>query len=48
MLSVKPARLVFDLMPHPDVVSWNGVLTAYFTNKEYEKGLALFSQMRSK
>ncbi|WVZ00251.1 hypothetical protein V8G54_026320 [Vigna mungo] len=47
-LSVKPARLVFDLMPHRDVVSWNGVLSAYFTNKEYEKGLALFSQMRSK
>lgn len=45
-LSVKQARLVFDLMPHRDVVSWNGVLTAYFTNKEYEMGLALFSQMR--
>ncbi|XP_029130251.1 pentatricopeptide repeat-containing protein At1g20230, partial [Cajanus cajan] len=46
-LSVKQARLVFDLMPHRDVVSWNGVLTAYFTNKEYEMGLALFSQMSS-
>ncbi|XP_061352576.1 pentatricopeptide repeat-containing protein At1g20230-like [Gastrolobium bilobum] len=44
-LSVKHARIVFDLMPHRDVVSWNGVLTAYFTNKEYAKGLALFSQM---
>ncbi|KAK7243934.1 hypothetical protein RIF29_38750 [Crotalaria pallida] len=44
-LSVKQAREVFDWMPHRDVVSWNGVLTAYFTSKEYEKGLALFSQM---
>ncbi|XP_057451920.1 pentatricopeptide repeat-containing protein At1g20230-like [Lotus japonicus] len=44
-LSVKEARAVFDLMPHRDAVSWNGVLTAYFTNKEYEKGLALFSRM---
>ncbi|CAJ1958060.1 unnamed protein product [Sphenostylis stenocarpa] len=47
-LSIKQATIVFDLMPHRDVVSWNGVLTAYFTNKEYEKGLALFSEMRSK
>ena len=45
-LSVKQARLVFDLMSHRDVVSWNGVLTAYFTNISYEKGLALFSQMK--
>ncbi|XP_045792979.1 pentatricopeptide repeat-containing protein At2g29760, chloroplastic-like [Trifolium pratense] len=44
-LSVREARAVFDLMPHRDVVSWNGVLTAYFTNKEYEKGLSLFTQM---
>ncbi|RHN74608.1 putative pentatricopeptide [Medicago truncatula] len=26
-------------------ISWNGVLTAYFTNKEYKKGLSLFSQI---
>lgn len=44
-LSVREAQAVFDLMPHRDVVSWNGVLTACFTNKEYEKGLALLSQM---
>ncbi|XP_027187589.2 pentatricopeptide repeat-containing protein At1g20230-like, partial [Cicer arietinum] len=44
-LSVREAQAVFDLMPRRDVVSWNGVLTAYFTNKEYEKGLSMFSQM---
>ena len=41
-LSVREARAIFDLMPHRDVVSWNGVLTAYFKNKEYEKGFSLF------
>jgi pentatricopeptide repeat protein len=44
-LSVREARVVFDLMPHRDVVSWNGVLTAYFKNKEYEKGFSLFLKM---
>ncbi|CAI8613086.1 unnamed protein product [Vicia faba] len=44
-LSVREARAVFDLMPRRDVVSWNGVLTAYFSNKEYEKGFSLFLQM---
>jgi len=44
-LSVREARAVFDLMPHRDVVSWNGVLTAYFKNKEYEKGFSLFLKM---
>ncbi|RHN75263.1 putative pentatricopeptide [Medicago truncatula] len=43
-LCVREAHAIFDLMPHRDVVSWSGVLT-YFTNKEYEKGLSLFSQM---
>lgn len=44
-LSVREAQRVFDLMPRRDVVSWNVLLTAYLTNKEYEKGLSLFSQM---
>ncbi|XP_019425725.1 PREDICTED: pentatricopeptide repeat-containing protein At1g20230-like, partial [Lupinus angustifolius] len=44
-LSAKQARIVFDWMPHRDVVSWNGVLTAYFSNKKYDEGLDLFSQM---
>jgi len=44
-LCVREAHAIFDLMPHRNVVSWNGVLTAYFTNKEYEKGLSLFSQI---
>ncbi|KAF7811388.1 putative pentatricopeptide repeat-containing protein [Senna tora] len=44
-LSVTQARLVFDRMPYRDIVSWNSVLTAYFMNKEYENGLALFFHM---
>ena len=42
---VREAQVVFDLIPHREVASWNGILTAYFTNKEYEKGLYMFSQM---
>ncbi|KAE9590541.1 putative tetratricopeptide-like helical domain, DYW domain-containing protein [Lupinus albus] len=44
-LCAKQARVVFDWMPHRDVVSWNGVLTAYFSNKKYDEGLDLFCQM---
>ncbi|KAJ7981995.1 Pentatricopeptide repeat-containing protein [Quillaja saponaria] len=46
-LSIKQAQLVFDNLSHHDVVSWNVILTAYFTNKQSEKGLALFYQMRN-
>jgi len=42
---VREGQAVFELMPHRDAISWNGVLTTYFTNKEYKKGLSLFSQM---
>ncbi|EEF49272.1 pentatricopeptide repeat-containing protein At1g20230 [Ricinus communis] len=45
-LGLKQARLVFDSMYHRDIVSWNVMLTAYFLNKEYERGLGLFHQMR--
>jgi len=40
MSMCKRSQAVFDLMSHRDFVSWNEVLTAYFTNKEYEKGLS--------
>ncbi|KAK9937568.1 hypothetical protein M0R45_014347 [Rubus argutus] len=33
--------------PQRDVVSWNVLLTAYFSNRECEKGMALFWRMRN-
>lgn len=42
---VREAQAVFDLMSHRDVVSWTGVLMVYFTNKGYEHGVSLFSQV---
>ncbi|KAL6206030.1 hypothetical protein ACLB2K_023281 [Fragaria x ananassa] len=46
-VSIKQAQKVFDQMSQRDVVSWNVLLTAYFDNREWEKGMALFSRMRS-
>lgn len=46
-LSIRQAQLVFDNMSQRDTVLWNVILTAYFSNKESEKGLALFYQMRN-
>uniref|UniRef100_A0A7N2N1F9 Pentatricopeptide repeat-containing protein n=1 Tax=Quercus lobata TaxID=97700 RepID=A0A7N2N1F9_QUELO len=46
-LSIRHAQLVFDNMSRRDVVLWNVILTAYFSNKECEKGLELFYQMRN-
>ena len=46
-LRIRHARLVFDNMSRRDVVLWNVILTAYFSNKECEKGLELFYQMRN-
>ncbi|KAB2601956.1 pentatricopeptide repeat-containing protein [Pyrus ussuriensis x Pyrus communis] len=45
-LSIKQAQLVFDMMSKRDVVSWNVLLTAYFSNRDCEKGVALFCRMR--
>lgn len=45
-LSIRKAQLVFDNMSQRDSVLWNVILTAYFSNKECEKGLDLFFQMR--
>ena len=33
-LCVSEAQAVFDLMPHQEVVSSNGVLTTYYTNRD--------------
>ncbi|GMH24101.1 hypothetical protein Nepgr_025944 [Nepenthes gracilis] len=45
-LSLRQAQLVFDNMPVRDLVSWNVILTAYFTNGEFDKAVNLFGQMR--
>ncbi|CAK9185452.1 unnamed protein product [Ilex paraguariensis] len=45
-LSIRQAQLVFDKMAHRDIVSWNVIITAYFSNGECEKALNLFCQMR--
>lgn len=45
-LSMRQAQLVFDNMSQRDIVLWNVILTAYFSNKECEKGLDLFYKMR--
>lgn len=46
-LSIKHAQTVFDKMSQRDVVSWNVLLTAYFSNRECEKGMTLFCRMRN-
>ncbi|KAB2636820.1 pentatricopeptide repeat-containing protein [Pyrus ussuriensis x Pyrus communis] len=44
--SIKQAQLVFDMMSKQEVVSWNVLLTAYFSNRDCEKGVTLFYRMR--
>ena len=46
-LSIRQAQLVFDSMSRRDTVSWNVLITAYFLNKECEKGLTVFGRMMS-
>lgn len=46
-LGIRQARLVFDNMSQRDSVLWNVILTAYFSNKQWEKGLDLFYKMRN-
>lgn len=45
--SIRNVQLVFDNMSQQDVVLWNVILMAFFSNKECEKGLALFYHMRN-
>ncbi|KAF6139527.1 hypothetical protein GIB67_015484 [Kingdonia uniflora] len=44
-LSLKQAQFVLDNMGQRDVVSWNVILMAYFSNGEGEKVLDLFCRM---
>ncbi|KAK6116193.1 hypothetical protein DH2020_050066 [Rehmannia glutinosa] len=45
--SIKHAEMVFHNMPRPDVVSWNVIISAYFSNGNCEKALKKFQQMRN-
>ncbi|KAM2042408.1 hypothetical protein ACFX16_036102 [Malus domestica] len=46
-LSIKQAQLVFDMMSKRDFVSWNVLLTAYFSNRDTKKGcVTLICRMR--
>ncbi|KAK9149754.1 hypothetical protein Scep_008511 [Stephania cephalantha] len=44
---VPSARLVFDVMPKRDRISWNAMISGYVENGRCLEGLALFSIMRS-
>ncbi|XP_059623751.1 pentatricopeptide repeat-containing protein At1g20230-like [Cornus florida] len=46
-LSIKQAQLVFDSMSQRDIVSWNAIVTAHFSNGECEKALSLFNRMKT-
>ena len=47
-LSTRQAQLVLDSMSLRDTFSWNVLLiTAYFLNKDCEKGLSVFGRMVS-
>lgn len=46
-LSIRQAETVFENMSRRDIVSWNVILTAHFSNGGCEKGLNLFHRMRS-
>ncbi|XP_065867101.1 pentatricopeptide repeat-containing protein At3g26782, mitochondrial-like [Euphorbia lathyris] len=39
------SRLVFDTMPHRNVVSWNAIIGSCSLNARYEEGLSLFWRM---
>ncbi|KAH6755210.1 hypothetical protein C2S53_017468 [Perilla frutescens var. hirtella] len=46
--SIKHAELVFSNLTQPDVVSWNAITSAYFSNGESEKALDTFQSMRTR
>lgn len=46
--SIKHSELVFGNMPQPDVVLWNVIISAYFSNGESEKALNTFHHMRTR
>ncbi|KAL3813560.1 hypothetical protein ACJIZ3_014828 [Penstemon smallii] len=45
---IKDAELVFSYAPQLDAVSWNVIISAYFSNGECGKALDKFQEMRSR
>ncbi|KZV25245.1 pentatricopeptide repeat-containing protein chloroplastic-like [Dorcoceras hygrometricum] len=45
--SIKNAEVLFHNMPNLDTVSWNVIISAYFSNGEFCKALSKFRLMRS-
>ncbi|KAG8390349.1 hypothetical protein BUALT_Bualt01G0074300 [Buddleja alternifolia] len=43
---VEHARRLFDEMPHRDVVSWTGILSAYANNRNHEEAFRFFDLMK--
>ncbi|KAF8753613.1 hypothetical protein HU200_011582 [Digitaria exilis] len=39
------ARMVFDLMPHPEIIAWNALISGYAQNEKCEDALEVFSSM---
>ncbi|KAG8391386.1 hypothetical protein BUALT_Bualt01G0182300 [Buddleja alternifolia] len=40
------ARLVFDEMPHRDIVSWNSLISGYTSNGYFKEALEMYVQLR--
>ncbi|KAG6420250.1 hypothetical protein SASPL_116772 [Salvia splendens] len=40
------AQLVFDGMPHRDIVSWNSLISGYTSNGHYKEALEVYHQLR--
>ncbi|XP_019433240.1 PREDICTED: putative pentatricopeptide repeat-containing protein At3g15130 [Lupinus angustifolius] len=45
--SLESVEKIFNRMEEKDIVSWTTMVTAYCQYSEWEKGLAIFSQMRN-
>ena len=43
--AVHLARILFDSVPHRDAVTWNAMLSAYFSSGEHDKATELFKRM---
>lgn len=39
------ARMVFDLMPQPEIIAWNALISGYTQNEKCEDALEVFSSM---
>ncbi|KAG6589426.1 putative pentatricopeptide repeat-containing protein, partial [Cucurbita argyrosperma subsp. sororia] len=44
---IEDASKVFDVMPHPDLVMWNSIISGFGYRGFWNQGLLLFSRMRN-